>query len=531
MMTASRNSSSKLLAISFAVLILTISNVQVSAARIAQPLRQANYAGKLEAYLQAQMKTYKIPGMAVAIVRDGEVQYMNGLGTANTNGDAVTPDTPFLLASVSKSITAMGVMQLVEDGKIKLDDPVKQYLPWFEVSGGEGGQITVADLLYQTSGLSEMGGIRATLLPDLPDALEAGVRSLDRANLEFQPGEGWEYSNLNYNVLGLLIQQVSGQRYEDYITEHIFAPLGMQHSYTSLQAAMAGGAASGYYPFFGIPLLYDNFMPYSRATLPSAGLWSSASDMSHYLIAHLNGGQYEGGSVLSAENITKLHQPGYMFDDVQGYAMGWTTNKGFMTPELLEPLDTELKNYGTLTVLFHEGDWADYKSMAFLIPELKYGAILLMNSNDHTVTSAFRYFAWDVTLIATGGDAQYFPPSEDFVVHYSRWIFAALVLLLAAGLVWATRAARKPRRAVPASASRAVMPSAALLLLVLTLNAYIHLKLLPNNNATLPVLIKNGPDLALLVLLIALLSLGIAAACIVLGWNALARRTTVSRPE
>jgi hypothetical protein len=210
--------------------------------------------------------------------------------------------------------------------------------------------------------------------------------------------------------------------------------------------------------------------------------------------------------------------------------MGWTNNKGFMPPELLEPLSTELKNYGPLTVLFHEGDWANYKSMAFLIPELKYGAILLMNSNDHTVTSAFRFFAWDVTLIATGGDAQYFPPAEDLVVRYSRWIFAALVLLLAAGLGWASRTANKTRRAAPAS--RAVLPAAGLLLLlILALNGYVFLKLLPDNNATLPVLIKNGPDLAILVLLIGLLSLGIGAAWIVLARNVWARRGIVNRPE
>ena len=334
---------------------------------------------------------------------------------------------------------------------------------------------------------------------------------------------------MNYNVLGLLIQQVSGQRYEDYILEHIFAPVGMKHSYASLQSARAGGATSGYYPFLGIPLLYDNFMPYSRATLPSAGLWSSASDMSHYLIAHLNGGEYDGVSMLSAESVTKLHQPGYMFDDVQGYAMGWTNNKGFMTPEFLEPLNTELKNYGPLTVLFHEGGWAGYKSMAFLIPEVNYGTILLMNSSDPTVESAFRYFAWDVTLIATGGDAQYFPPSEDFIVRYSRWIFATLVVLLAIGLAWAYRAASKTRRAAPAS--RALLPSAGLVLLMLALNAYIHLKLLHDNNATLPFLIRFAPDLGLFTLLIALLSLGIGAAFIVLAWNVSARRRTVNRPE
>jgi CubicO group peptidase (beta-lactamase class C family) len=185
-----RKPSLNLLTILSALLILVLSSAKFTPVVIARPPQQAAYAGKLEAYLQAQMKTYKIPGMAVAIVRDGEVQYLNGLGTANANRDPVTPDTPFLLASVSKSITALGVMQLVDDGKIKLDDPVKQYLPWFDVAGGEGGKISVADLLYQTSGLSELGGIRATLRPDAQDALKPGCAACQRYNSNSSQAKG-----------------------------------------------------------------------------------------------------------------------------------------------------------------------------------------------------------------------------------------------------------------------------------------------------------------------------------------------------
>jgi CubicO group peptidase (beta-lactamase class C family) len=501
----------KTLAISLVILMLTISIRLIPAAASAGDHLQVEYEEELLAYLRTQMEAYKIPGMSIAIVREGEVEYLNGLGIANAGGAAVTPQTPFLLASVSKSITAVGIMQLVEEGRINLEDPVRKYLPWFAVSAGSGREMTVADLLYQTSGLSELGGLRANLSPDGRGALEAGIRNLVGEKLQFNPGEGWEYSNLNYALLGLLIQEVSNQRYEEYVEEHIFGPLEMQDSYASLTAARAGGAASGYYPFFGIPLVFDAYMPYSRATLPAAGLWSSASDMSRYLLAHLAGGRFGGISILSHENILKLHEPGYMFNEEQGYAMGWTINHGFMPRERLEAIGSNLKDQGSLTVLFHEGDWINYKSMAFLIPELEYGVVLLMNSNDPAVLSAFRFFAWDVTLIATGGEAQYFPPAESFLVRNSRWISGVILLLLAVGLVWSLRTLKKLRWGEHTAGaefrmvfSQAVLP----LLMVIALIGYIFLKFLPDNNASLPVLIRFAPDLGILILLILLLSAG-----------------------
>lgn len=290
-------------------------------------------------------------------------------------------------------------MQLVNEGKINLNDPVQKYLPWFAVSSDQGSQITVAHLLYQTSGFSTLSGRQVTLKPDAPDALEAGVRELAQEKLAFNPGHGWEYSNINYNLLGLLIQEVSGQSYEDYIEEHVFAPLEMHDSYTSISAAREAGAASGYYSFLGIRVVFDRYMLYSRGNLPSGGLWSSASDMSRYLIAHLNGGQYGDVSLLSTGSTTTLHQPGHMHDDKRGYAMGWDINYEFLSRAYLETLETELKDYDKLTTLYHDGDNVNYRSIALMIPELAYGVVILMNTNNPSVMSALNNFAWDVTLM------------------------------------------------------------------------------------------------------------------------------------
>lgn len=463
----------------------------------ASNFQQVDYASRLDTFLITQMETYKIPGLAIAIVRNGEVEYLNGYGVANPDGDPVTPDTPFLLASVSKSFTALGIMQLVEDGKINLDDPVQKYLPWFDVKGEGESEITVAHLAYQTSGFNEYQGNEMNLRPNTPDGLETGVRDLSRIELNFKPGEDWGYSNINYSLLGLLIQEVAGQRYEAYIEENIFTPLGMTHSYTSLESARSGNASRGYYPIFGVPMALDQNMLYTTATLPAFGLWSSAEDMSRYLIAHLD---EESAILLSPEGIKQLHTPGAEIGPGYSYAMGWFHSPAAFDSDFLQTLGTNITPSDDQQVLWHEGDWKGYKSVALLLPGLDYGVVLLMNTNDPTIASVYRDFAWDVTLIAHGADAYYFAPSEDFVVRYSRPIFSGLTLLLLGGLVWYLRQWKRPM------SKNNAWGKLISLLINLGLLAFIHLKLLPENNTSIMALLNRAPDLGTLTILVTLLS-------------------------
>lgn len=458
---------------------------------------QATYEEKLGTYITTQMQEYKIPGMAVAIVRNGEVEYINGFGVANPDGDPVTPDTPFLLASVSKSFTALAIMQLVEEGKINLDDPVQKYLPWFDVKGEGESEITVAHLVYQTSGFNEYQGNESNLRPASPNGLEEGARALSNVELTFKPGESWAYSNINYSVLGLLVQEVSGQRYEDYIQEKIFTPLAMDNSYTSSSLTQDANVAQGYNPFFGIILPVETDVTESVGA--SAGLWSSAADMSRYLIAQLGDGSDIG---LTTQSQALLHKPGVEIEPGFSYAMGWFHAPHFLDLEFLQTLDTNLKPTDDLQVLTHEGDWKGYKSMVLMLPGQEYGVVLLMNINDATIASVYKNFAWDVTLIANGGEAYYFQPSEEPIVRYSRWMFSGLALVLLAGWVWSWPRARKTGKT----------RFSWLLVLPILFNAglltYLYLVLLPNNGASLRSLLDRSPDLGILCILVTVFAIG-----------------------
>ena len=148
----------------------------------------------IDAYITDQMNELEIPGVAVGVVQGDQVIHLQGYGRADDSGRVMTPDTPFLIASLSKSITALGVMQLVEDGKLDLDAPVQTYLPWFRVADEDvSSQITVRHLLHQTSGFSEREGYERNLNTNpAADALEQSISQLNNAKLNFPPGEKFE---------------------------------------------------------------------------------------------------------------------------------------------------------------------------------------------------------------------------------------------------------------------------------------------------------------------------------------------------
>ena len=157
---------------------------------------------------------------------------MGGFGEAGASGQAVTPETPFIIGSLSKSVTALAIMQLVEAGEVELDAPVQQYLPWFRVADEQASaEITVRHLLNHTSGTLDQDGRSFQGDGDTSDtALETTVRELSTAELAEPVGTKFQYSTVNYSVLGLIVQTVSGESYESYVQENVFDPLEMRQS-------------------------------------------------------------------------------------------------------------------------------------------------------------------------------------------------------------------------------------------------------------------------------------------------------------
>lgn len=400
------------------------------------PSQQAVDRAALDAYIETQMRELKIPGLALAVVRGDKIEYARGYGVADNTGRPVTPQTPFLVASLSKSFTALGVMQLVEAGKIDLDAPVQTYLPWFQTADRTASaKLTVRHLLYHTSGFSERdGALRNLDRNPSEDALETSVRALASARLHAAPGEQYEYSNTNYDILGLLIQTVSGIPYEQYIEENVFTPLQMRNSYTALEKARAGSVSTGYISFFGLTTNYDRLMPYSRTVVPSAGLFASAEDLGQYLLIHLNAGRHpQGAALISPTGAAELHAPGVVISGNVHYGMGWVM---FPFPQLAAANGA---NGPVPVALSHGGEGANYRSMMMIVPDQQLGVAVLMNKIDHRREEAYDHIVWNTALLAAGLDPTMVAGSPDFITRYGQLAGLGLIALLAASFFWTAR--------------------------------------------------------------------------------------------
>jgi CubicO group peptidase (beta-lactamase class C family) len=344
------------------------------------PDDEAASYGAIDAYVEKQMRRLKIPGVSLAIVEGDEIVHLRGFGhgygRTRPGGEPPSPYTPFPIASLTKSFTALAVMQLVEAGKIELDAPVQRYLPWFRVADPQASaQMTVRHLLNQTSGLpTSAGAIPLADFDNSPGATERQARALSTLALTRPVGSAFEYSNSNYNLLGLIIEAASGKSYPDYIQNHIFTPLDMSHSYTSPAMAKQNGPAVanlavGHRYWFGIPFAAPD-MPLPHGSLPGGGLICSAEDLARYMIALLNRGRYGDVQILSGAGIDEL-QRGAAEVKAYGlslgqYGMGWYVGK-----------------LGRTKLVSHGGTLPNFGSHMALLPEQRKGVVLLFNACHH----------------------------------------------------------------------------------------------------------------------------------------------------
>jgi CubicO group peptidase (beta-lactamase class C family) len=395
---------------------------------------------------------------------------------ADGAGRAVTADTPFVLASVSKAFTAIGVMQLVEAGRIELDAPVQRYVPWFRVADeAASSRITIAQLLHHSSGLG------ATSWSDAGqdgEALERFVRSLASARLRFDPGDGYSYADANYQVLGFVVQTITGVAFDRYVEEHVFSALGMVHSHVLAADAFADGAADGFYRWFGLATMPTR-VPYPRAGGPAAVMFSSANDMGRWLIAHLNGGRVGDSQVLSEAGMATLHAPVAEIDPDHGYAMGWVVRPYW---EELVVAGAPATTYPLPALIEHGGAWATGHTYVGLVPERHWGFAVLMNIYDRVDDTSFTHVEQGVLRILAGKDPLPAFASSDLLGRNARVLTMGLVGLEIVSLVWSmwilvgwrrrSAASRSPPRAIATTAAPLLLDVLVLWLVLLVLPSH-----------------------------------------------------------
>ena len=330
-------------------------------------------AARMDAYLAANFPRAGAPGLAVAVVDAGGVRYLR------TFGDCPDADALFVVGSLSKSFTAVAVMQLVEQGAVDLDAPASRYAPGYDVPD----EVTVRSLLNQTSGFGAYDSLAEAADGELGETFGA-----------------FSYANANYDLLGRVVEGASGEDYARYLDEHVLEPLGMASTTADPARAEALGMVPGHRDWFGLPVA-DGFRHAQGDGAwggPASGyVASSVRDMASYLRMYLNGGMGgDGARVLSADSVRRTfldRVPDHEGDTY--YGMGWTSFSWD---------DGEL-------VLSHDGQVENYTASMCLLPERGIGIVALSDANDNAGGN-IRFFdlVGGVVSVAIGGTGQ---PMDD----------------------------------------------------------------------------------------------------------------------
>ena len=268
----------------------------------------------IDAYVQRRMERDHIPGVSVAILREGKVIHCKGYGMANVElSSPATENSVYQIASLTKPFTATAIMLLAEDGKLSIDGQVRKYVPDLPASWEH---VTVRQLLSHTSGINsnKLGGPSATAGKDFT-AREL-VDTVAKEPLDFKPGEHWNYSNAGYAVLGLLIEKLSGKSYGDFLDERIFKPLGMGNTRANDLHAVIAGRVQGYAWDGKVLTIGEYFSP----TQPFAAgmLVSTVADLAKW------DRSLDAGTLLKRPILEQMWAPvrtGH--GDRPGYGLGW----------------------------------------------------------------------------------------------------------------------------------------------------------------------------------------------------------------
>jgi len=377
-----------------------------------KPPAQADSAVELERYLDQIVRFGRPPGLSLAVVKDGRTVYSRGVGLADgPRHVAATPITAYHWWSMTKIPTAMAILQLQEQGRLSLDDGVSQHLPFFQVKYPPAGSatVTIRQLLNHSSGLSDLGlGLVRFVHREGEPAVNQTVfieKVLpDHATLTFAPGSRASYTNLGYVVLGAVIEQASGQTYEDYVREHILRPLRMERTDFVYTPALCPGEAAGSQPLLDrwtplLPFVVKHWDAFEREVdgshiwfnhlytdyTPSSALIGSALDVTHLMLAYLNSGELDGQRILRPETVATMTSADRMGSAVAAFpdqrqGLGWVVA------------------CGTRECLQHMGGGPGFGTAMRVYPREKLGIVVLTNDMTTDTDAILRLAAgvqWD----------------------------------------------------------------------------------------------------------------------------------------
>ena len=346
----------------------------------------------LDAFVERVLETFDVPGVGVAIVRDGEVVLAEGYGVRTLGrGDPVDAHTRFGIASNTKAFTATALALLVEEGKLEWDAPVVAYLPWFQMwDPWVTREITVRDLLVHRSGLAlGQGDLLGWPPSDLTrEEIVYAVRYLEPAT-SFR--SAYAYDNILYHVAALVIEAVSGRTWEEFVTARIVWPLGMNETkVTRASTREEGNVATPHAP------VNDTVRPVkpfdASNTNAAGGINSTPHDMARWLVVQLDSGRVEGGYPLFAPATTRE-----LWTAVTPMPIGDPAPElAVLRPNFLGyGLGFIIQDYRGHQVVTHTGGLPGYVSRLMMVPDMRLGVVVLTNQEAGAAFQAITYHILD----------------------------------------------------------------------------------------------------------------------------------------
>lgn len=359
------------------------------------------------AYVDSARKTFEVPGIAVAIVKDGKVVMEQGFGVRETGKpEQVDAHTLFAIASNTKAFTAASLQMLAEQGKLKMDDRVTDHLPWFQMSDPYvTHEMRIRDLLAHRSGLG-LGAGDLLYWPPTSYTTKEVVERLRNVPLATSFRSAYAYDNILFAVATLVIENVSGQSYADFLRNNIFKPVGMDETLVDMTYLKPGmDVAMGHAKFDFKDL--KPVPPMAWSNNPGAGgIYSSVHDLAKWMNVQLAGGalpsmdgkeqrlfkqssQDQMWSMLTPMKVNKPSVPELesLKPNFAGYGEGWF-----------------LSDYHGQRLVWHTGGWPGMVSRVTLVPELHLGIVVLTNQESGAAFNAVTYRALDAYMSSSKTD-------------------------------------------------------------------------------------------------------------------------------
>ncbi len=351
-------------------------------------IRVSDKIEEIHHFLLGIMKEWNVPGMAVGIVKDGEIIYSGELGLRNVKQNLeVTKDTIFAIGSATKAFTSTAVGMLIEEGKLNLDTPIKNYVPDFEMQDKYVGEhLTIRDMLCHRSGLPRHDMLWYNNSSLSRKDLVGKIKHLELSK-DFR--STWQYNNIMYATVGHIIEVVSGMSWEEFLKTKILQPLGMDSSNFSVENSKCSANYSLPYSSKGKEVSEVNFRNLDVMG-PAGSINSNLIDMIKWLKFHLDKGKANGKQFISENMITQMHTPQipcelwpWKFDEVQfsSYGLGWF-----------------IDSYRGKRQANHGGNIDGFSSYISFLPDENLGIVILSNLNEGFFTLPLSYSIYDKLL-------------------------------------------------------------------------------------------------------------------------------------